>query len=190
MQVTVGEDRSVLLLLLGIDEAELNLKIALKLQNLLEQSGTTVILTRSDDTSIYELDKKTLSQKKVSDIKNRVKIGNESEADIFVSIHMNKIPQTQYDGWQTFYNVKSENGKILAESIQGALNDTITRKNSRLAKSINNIYIVDHVEIPLTIVECGFLSNQEELSLLMQDDYQDQLAFGIYTGIINYFNSL
>ena len=168
MQVTVGEDRSVLLLLLGIDEAELNLKIALKLQNLLEQSGTTVILTRSDDTSIYELDKKTLSQKKVSDIKNRVKIGNESEADIFVSIHMNKIPQTQYDGWQTFYNVKSENG----------------------AKSINNIYIVDHVEIPLTIVECGFLSNQEELSLLMQDDYQDQLAFGIYTGIINYFNSL
>ena len=106
--------RSVLLVQIGIDEAELNLKIALKLQNLLEQSGTTVILTRSDDTSIYEIDKKTLSQKKVSDIKNRVKIGNESEANIFVSIHMNKIPQTQYDGWQTFYSVKSENGKLLA----------------------------------------------------------------------------
>ena len=181
---------SVLLVPVGIDEAELNLKIALKLQNLLEQSGTTVILTRSDDTSIYELDKKTLSQKKVSDIKNRVKIGNESGADIFVSIHMNKIPQTQYDGWQTFYNVKSEEGKFLAESIQDALNDTIARKNTRLAKSISNIYIVDHVEIPLTIVECGFLSNQEELSLLVQDDYQDSLAFGIYTGIINYFKNL
>lgn len=174
----------------GIDEAELNLKIALKLQNLLEQSGTTVILTRSDDTSIYEIDKKTLSQKKVSDIKNRVKIGNESEADIFVSIHMNKIPQTQYDGWQTFYSIKSEKGKSLAESIQTSLNDTIPRKNNRLAKSISDIYIVDHVEIPLTIVECGFLSNQEELSLLMQDDYQNQLAYGIYIGIINYFKSL
>lgn len=180
----------MLLVRRGIDEAELNLKIALKLQNLLEQSGTTVILTRSDDTSIYEIDKKTLSQKKVSDIKNRVKIGNESEADIFVSIHMNKIPQTQYDGWQTFYSIKSEKGKSLAESIQTSLNDTIPRKNNRLAKSISNIYIVDHVEIPLTIVECGFLSNPEELSLLMQDDYQNQLAYGIYIGIINYFKEL
>ncbi len=93
----------------GISEANLNLKVALKVQNLLEQSGATVILTRSDDNAIYEIDSKTLAQKKVSDIKNRVKIGNESSANIFVSIHMNKIPQTQYDGWQTFYNLKSEN---------------------------------------------------------------------------------
>ena len=180
----------MLLVLLGVNEADLNLQIALKLQNLLEQSGTTVILTRSDDTSIYEIDKKTLSQKKVSDIKNRVKIGNESEADIFISIHMNKIPQTQYDGWQTFYSVRSEKGKLLAESIQAALNDTIARKNTRLPKSISNIYIVDHVEIPMVLVECGFLSNQEELSLLVQDEYQNKLAFGIYTGIINYFTDL
>lgn len=184
-----GEDRSALLAQVGVDEAELNLKIALKLQNLLEQGGTTVILTRSDDTSIYELDKKTLSQKKVSDIKNRVKIGNESEADIFVSIHMNKIPQTQYNGWQTFYNAKSEKGKLLAESIQKALNDTIPRKNDRLSKSINNVYIVEHVEIPLVLVECGFLSNAEELALLVNDDYQDKLAFGIYKGIIDYFSN-
>ncbi len=93
----------------GINEAELNLKIALKVQNLLEQSGATVILTRSDENAIYEIDSKTLAQKKVSDIKNRVKIGNESFANIFVSIHMNKIPQNQYNGWQTFYNLKSEN---------------------------------------------------------------------------------
>lgn len=79
----------------------------------MEQSGATVILTRSDEKAIYEIDSEssTLSQKKVSDIKNRVKIGNEASANIFVSIHLNKIPQTQYDGWQTFYNVKSENRK-------------------------------------------------------------------------------
>ena len=95
----------------GVSEANINLSIALKLQNLLEQANATVILTRSDENAIYEIDSKTLSQKKVSDIKNRVKIGNNSEADIFVSIHLNKIPQSQYDGWQTFYNNKSEKRK-------------------------------------------------------------------------------
>ena len=92
----------------GVLEADINLKIALKLQALLEEANATVILTRSDENAIYELDSKSLRQKKVSDIKNRVKIGNSSEADIFVSIHLNKIPQGQYDGWQTFYNSKSE----------------------------------------------------------------------------------
>lgn len=66
------------------------------------------MLTRSDENAIYELDSTTLRNKKVSDIKNRVKIGNGSEADIFVSIHLNKIPQGQYYGWQTFYNAKSD----------------------------------------------------------------------------------
>ena len=173
----------------GVSEASLNLSVALKLQNLLEQSGATVLLTRSDDTSIYELDCKTLSQKKVSDIKNRVKLGNESNANIFVSIHMNKISQSQYSGWQTFYNSKNKKSKVLAESIQTALNDTIDKKNNRLAKSINNIFIVDHVEIPLVIVECGFLSNPEELSYLIQDDYQDKLAFGIFKGINEFFKN-
>ena len=156
---------------------------------MLEQSGSTVILTRSDDNAIYELDSKTLRQKKVSDIKNRVKLGNESGADIFVSIHMNKIPETQYSGWQSFYNSKNEKGKLLAESIQSALNKTIDISNDRLPKSISNVYLVDHVEIPLALIECGFLSNSKELNLLTQDDYQDKLAWGIYTGINDYFNS-
>ena len=107
----------------GTTEAATNLAIAFKLQNLLESSGCTVILTRSDENAIYDLDSKTLRQKKISDIRNRVKIGNESSADIFVSIHLNKIPQPQYDGWQTFYNAKSEDGKRLATLIQSNLNE-------------------------------------------------------------------
>ena len=87
----------------GTTEAESNLKIALKVQNLLDQSGATVILTRSDENAIYDTDSSTLKQKKISDIHNRVKIGNESSADIFVSIHLNKIPESQYWGWQCFY---------------------------------------------------------------------------------------
>ncbi len=171
----------------GTTEAQTNLKIALKLQNLLEQSGSTVILTRSDENAIYDLDSKTLKQKKVSDIRNRVKIGNESSADIFVSIHLNKIPQSQYDGWQTFYNEKSQEGQRLAVSIQNNLNNAIQKENSRIAKSIENIYIIKHVEIPTTIVECGFLSNPDEEKLLLEDEYQNKLAWGIYNGIIDYF---
>ena len=81
-----------------------------------------------------------------------------------------------------------KNGKLLAESIQASLGETINRKNTRVSKSINNIYIVNNVEIPLALVECGFLSNPEEASLLVQDEYQDKLAFGIFIGITNYFN--
>lgn len=171
----------------GTTEAETNLKISLKLQNLLEQSGCTVLLTRSDENGIYDIDSKTLKQKKISDIKNRVKIGNQSSADIFVSIHLNKIPQEQYDGWQTFYNEKSEDGKKLAVSIQKSLNEAIQKENNRVASKIQNIYIIKNVEIPTTIVECGFLSNEKEKQDLMTDAYQNRLAWGIYNGIINYF---
>lgn len=173
----------------GLSEADINLKIALKLQSLLEQANATVILTRSDENAIYELDSKTLSQKKVSDIKNRVKIGNSSEADIFVSIHLNKFPESKYSGWQTFYNKKNENGKLLAETIQTSISSSISKQNNRIAKPIENIYIAENVEIPLAIVECGFLSNPEEASLLNTDEYQDRLAWGIFLGITNYFNS-
>lgn len=171
----------------GTTEAESNLKIALKVQNLLEQSGATVILTRSDENSIYDIDSKTLKQKKISDIHNRVKIGNESSGDIFVSIHLNKIPQKQYWGWQTFYKQDNEESKKLATSIQNNLNETIQKENKREAMKIDNIYIIKHVEIPTTIVECGFLSNPEEEQLLLTDEYQNKLAWGIYTGIMDYF---
>lgn len=171
----------------GTTEAETNLKVAIKLQNLLEQSGATVILTRSDENAIYDLDSKTLKEKKISDIHNRTKIGNENQADIFVSIHLNKIPQNQYYGWQTFYKEGNEQSMKLAKSIQTNLNESIQRKNNRVAMKIDNIYIVKHVEIPISIVECGFLSNPEEEKLLLQDDYQNKLAWGIYNGIMDYF---
>ena len=172
---------------IGTTEAETNLKIALKVQNLLEQSGATVVLTRSDDEAIYDLDSKTLKQKKISDIHNRVKIGNESQADIFVSIHLNKIPQEQYWGWQCFYKNGDENSIKLAKSLQENLNEAIQKENKRVAMKLDTVYIMKHVEIPISIVECGFLSNTEEEKLLLEDSYQDRLAWGIYNGIIDYF---
>lgn len=173
----------------GTTEAETNLKITLKVQNLLEQAGATVILTRSDENAIYDLDKNTLREKKISDIHNRVKIGNESSADVFVSIHLNKIPQTQYWGWQTFYKSGNEESTKLAKCIQTALSQAIEKENKRVAMKLDNVYIIKHVEIPISIVECGFLSNSEEEKLLLQDEYQDKLAWGIYTGIMDYFKT-
>ncbi len=171
----------------GTTEADTNLKIVLKVQNLLEQSGCTVILTRSDKNAIYEQDAKTLRQKKVSDIKNRVKIGNSSSADIFISVHLNKIPESQYYGWQTFYKEGNEQSQKLATNLQNSLNEAIKIENKRVPLKLDNVYIMKNVEIPTSIVECGFLSNKEEEKLLLEDDYQNKLAWGIYMGIINYF---
>ncbi len=173
----------------GTTEASLNLEITLKIQKLLESSGATVVLTRSDDNSIYEIDAKTIAQKKVSDIKNRVKIGNSSSADVFVSIHLNKISDSNYSGWQTFYQNGSENSEKLANSIQASLNTTISKENMRVPHILTSVYIMKHVEIPITIVECGFLSNPEEEKKLQTDEYQEMLAWGIYNGIMDYFNN-
>lgn len=172
----------------GITEEKTNLDITLKTQKLLEESGATVILTRSNENAIYDLDKKTLREKKVSDIKNRVKIGNESQADILVSIHLNKGDSASYSGWQTFYKASDENGKRLATNIQESISEIITVENHRKAHEISGIYLVENVEIPVTIVECGFLSNPQEAEKLLTEEYQNQLAWGIYNGILKYFN--
>lgn len=172
----------------GVTEAEINLEIALKLQQLLEQSGCTVLLTRSDENAIYDAESSSIREKKVSDMHNRVKIGNNSSADAFVSIHLNKIAETQYDGWQTFYKKGNEDSKTLATMIQNNLNDAIQKENDRTPAQLNTVYLMKYVEIPITIVESGFLSNPAEAQLLQTDEYQDKLAWGIYNGINDYFN--
>ena len=171
----------------GIAEEEINLKIVLKLQELLEQSGYVVILTRSDENGIYDFDSKTIKEKKVSDLKNRVEIGNSSNAEIFISIHLNKIEQEKYSGYQTFYQKDNELSKELAFFIQDNLNFAIQKENKREILPLSGKYIMDNVKIPTVTVECGFLSNKEEAMLLEKDEYQMKLAWGIYLGIMDYF---
>ena len=171
----------------GVTEQKINLAISLKLQRLLEQSGATVILTRSDENGIYKLDAKSIREKKISDTNNRVEIGNNSNADIYVSIHLNYYQDGKYSGWQTFYQGSSEQSKILATIIQSELNNNFNKVNKRTPMQIKGVYIMDKVKIPTVIVECGFLSNAEEEKLLQQDSYQNDLAWGIYTGIQQFF---
>ena len=164
------------------------MKIVLKLQKLLEQSGSTVILTRSDENGIYNTDEESIKSKKVSDLKNRAKLANSEEADIFVSVHLNKIEQSQYYGWQTFYQENNEKSKLLAGHIQNNLNYAIQKENKREILKLSGKYIMDNVKAPTVTVECGFLSNFEEAEDLQKDEYQEKIAWGIYTGIMDYFN--
>lgn len=170
----------------GTNEESINLAISLKLQKLLEASGSNVILTRSDENGVYDANSKN---KKQSDLKNRVILANNSEADIFVSIHLNKIDISSCSGWQTFYQKNNDNSKLLAQNIQQNLNGSIQKNNKREILPLSGKYIMDNIKIPTVIVECGFLSNNQELQNLKADTYQENLAWGIYIGIIDYFSN-
>ena len=120
-------------------------------------------------------------------MKNRVKIGNTSNADIFVSIHLNKFENEKYKGYKTFYNKKNEKSERLAKLIQENLKQTMKDKNKRESLSIKNKYLMDNLKIPAVIIECGFLSNKEDLENLIQEEYQKKIAWGIYLGIMEFF---
>lgn len=172
----------------GILEKDLNLSVSLALQNFFESNGTNVILTRSDDNGIYDVDG-TIKNKKISDIKNREEIINESDADLFISIHMNKFPQNQYSGPQVFYSKNHEKSELLAECIQKSMIAALNPENKREIKAADDgIYLLQHANIPAVLVECGFLSNSQEEQKLIDEKYQKQLAWSMYCGIIEYFN--
>ena len=170
----------------GVSEEQINLQITLKIQELLEASNCNVILTRSDENGIYDANSKS---KKTSDLKNRVEIINSSNADCLISIHLNKISGEQYYGWQSFYQKDNEKSINLAKKIQASLNYSTGIDNKRQSLPISNIYIMDNSKIPSTIIECGFLSNPEECKRLQDDEYQNKLAWGIYTGIMDFFSN-
>lgn len=172
----------------GVVEKDVNLDVTLRLREYLEQGGCTVMLTRDEDASTAKEELRGSSAKR-SDLEERKKLATESEADIFVSIHMNKFPQEQYHGAQVFYSHNSEESKRLGEEIQKALKDVLDDDNQRQAKKIDGgVYILKNATLPSVIVECGFLSNPHEAQLLKQSEYRQKLAWGIYMGIIRFFN--
>lgn len=167
-------------------EKEINLAIALKLKTLLEQNDVQVIMTRETDAGLYQ---ESDSNKKNADLKKRVEIINSSDAVIAVSIHQNSFPQESSSGAQVFYHGKSLEGKVLSEIIQEQIKETIGDGNHRVAKSNESYYMLKKTEIPLVIVECGFLSNWKESELLVDDAYQSKMAWAIHLGIMNYINT-
>ena len=172
----------------GIKEQELNLKIAKILQGLLEQCGMEVVMTRADEQGIYDSDG-TIRQKKRSDMTNREKLMNNSDADMFLSIHMNKFTDSKYSGPQVFYSPNNDESKALAQLLQEELIAVLKPESQReIKKATNDIYLLKKAKIPSALAECGFLSNPQEEEKLKNEDYQKSIAWAIYCGVIKYFS--
>ncbi|PHV70384.1 N-acetylmuramoyl-L-alanine amidase [Sporanaerobium hydrogeniformans] len=166
----------------GENEKDLNLKIALKLRDYLEQSGAVVVMTRTTDDDTDGMDGVKYKSK---DMKERKKIAE--GGDILISIHQNSFTQPSVKGAQTFYNKKSDKAKLLAELIQSSIKEYVDTSNRREPKGNTDYYVLKATSIPSVIVECGFLTNPEEEKKLNTEAYQEEMAWGIYHGIVKYF---
>ncbi len=171
-----------------VQEKTIALEISNKLRDYLQQQGALVQMLREEDTDLAQDGTKGLSRRKTEDLKKRVQIVNESEADLFISIHLNAIPSPRWRGAQTFYFSTFQENEDVAKFIQDELRNNLGN-TTRQAKAINNVYLLKSAKKPGALVEVGFLSNPEEKALLVQDKYQDKVAASIYTGINRYFSN-
>ncbi len=168
-------------------EKDLNLAVSLKLRDVINSNGNNAVMTR-------EIDEVEMAQNgkysKKTDLQHRMDVLNSSQGDIFVSIHMNKFSDPQYSGAQVFSSDNGDDSKQLGSAIQTSLKNNIDNSNTRAAKSNErNVYILKNAKVPAVLVECGFLSNPDELKLLTEDEYQKKLAEAIYKGIEEYLST-
>ena len=149
---------------------------------MLENFGFNVVLTRSSSAGLYSLGAKN---KKQSDMEKRKEIIKKANPNMVVSVHMNSYVDSSQHGAQTFYKAGSEQGKVLAETIQLELVKNLVE--AREFANHTDLYILDCVSAPSVVVEGGFLSNQSEENLLITSDYQKKLAYSIFCGILKFF---
>lgn len=166
----------------GIMEKDVNLKIAEKLQKELTLNGIKVVMTRENENDLSDFD---ACNKKKSDMKNRVSIINSSNADYMISIHQNSYSDSNVKGAQVFYYSSSEKSKELAAAIQAEIKKTVDEKNNRMIKEGNDYYILRKTNCPGVIVECGFLSCDEETARLTDEKYQIKIAKAIANCVKN-----
>lgn len=158
----------------GVLESKINLDIALKLNELMGFLGYKTKMIRTTDISIYT-EGESISAKKISDLKQRVKIVNEAVNGLLISIHQNYFSQNQYSGAQVFY-ADSAGSFELAKKLQQQLIISVNKGSNRMAKKSSGIYLMDHIQVPGILIECGFLSNPVEEAKLRNSDYQNKLC--------------
>ena len=170
----------------GIIEKDINLAIALELKNILNEYGTKVVLSRQTDIELStECDNERVRGRYHRDLTARVEMAEESDADLFISIHANAVSNTKRQGAEVFYYAKSENSKALSNSILAELN-----KVTKAAPSSNtaDFFVLRRNKIPAALVEVGYITNLEERSLLQSSEYQHKLAKAIALGIYKYYH--
>lgn len=171
----------------GKPESAFNLEIAQKLKDLLHFLGFNTNMIRSSDTSVYTKGE-TIAQKKISDLRERVRIVNKTENALLLSIHQNSFSDSRYSGAQIFYG-SEEGSEALAEQLQAALVATINPGSRRKCKKSDGIYLMEHIECPGILVECGFLSNPEEEAKLQNPVYQRKLCCVIASAVSTYLSN-
>lgn len=168
-------------------EKDINLEISIKLKDILEKNNIKVVMTRTEDISLFS---EGDGSKKASDMRNRVEIVNNTRADLCISIHQNSYNSKEIKGAQVFYYSKSVKGKKFADILQGLLKSQVDNSNKRMSKANDNYYMLTKVECPAVIVECGFLSNWEEAIALKDSFYQDKIAEAINKAVIEYLSNI
>ena len=171
----------------GCIEKELNLEIALILNDLLRASGIDTVMTRTEDIMLY--DSAVPGKKKLQDLRRRVAVSEENEDSLTVSIHMNTYPAPKYSGAQVYYSPNHTESSVLAKTVQENIRAHLQPDNTRETKAATSaIYLLHNVKTPAVLVECGFISNQAEAELLCSDSYRRKVAMTIYSSIIEYLN--
>jgi len=171
----------------GVLESTINLEIAIKLNDLMQFLGFDTVMTRTTDTSIH-IKGETIAAQKVSDLKERVRIVNETENAVLISIHQNTFSDSRYGGAQVFYATNGSS-RQLAEKLQTALAQTVNPGSNRKCKTSKGIYLMEHIEQMGLLIECGFLSNPQEEAKLRNLAYQKQLCAVIASTIGTYLSN-
>lgn len=160
----------------GTPEAGINLSIALQMEEIARLLGRDVVLTRDTDISLHGETAKTIAEKKREDLQNRVAFCNKIDQGVLISIHQNSLPEfPSTRGAQVFYG-SGEGSEALAEGMQERLNETINERAKTCRPTGDGVYLLEHTECPSILVECGFLSNSDELTQLKSPSYQTKLA--------------
>ncbi len=166
----------------GVHESELNLKIVKKLESQLRNVGFRVVLTRKDENGLYD---ERADNKKRSDMERRREIIEKTNPNLVISVHLNSYPSAEVRGAQAFYLKESEESKVFADSIQEGFIKFL--QHAKSASNFGDYYLLKCVKAPTVILECGYLSNPDDEMLLINNDYQDKIAYSIMYGIVKYF---
>ncbi len=167
----------------GTLEKDVNLAIVLKIQEILESRGFRVVLTREGDNGIYDNNANTIHEKKISDMHKRLDIINKSNADLFISVHMNAFSDPSSSGLHIFYARNHPEAAPIAENIQNNIAGLTGAKVHTVKTASDSLYLMKNPVPPSVLVECGFISNPEEEKLLNDDAYQSKIAFAIANAV-------
>lgn len=171
----------------GIPESRYNLEIALRLEDLLHLLGHETKMIRRDDRSVYTKGE-TIAQKKASDLKERLRIAQETPNVLFLSIHQNFFPDARYSGAQVFYP-DTHGSRELAEQLQAGFRTALDPQNHRQPKKSTGVYLMERIPCTGVLIECGFLSNPQEEARLRDPSYQQKLCAAIATGVGSFLSN-